>query len=95
MYLDSYLREDSIKCVVCKLNFHRKCISISRNQFKDSFTGEKGKSFVCETCNVQIRNATEHFASQINNDDDGSPDLLVYYFEDYALPNPIRVQVNT
>ena len=50
-------------------------------------------------CDEKIRKATEYFASQINKDDDAttstttttSPDLLVNYFEDYALPKPIRM----
>ena len=81
----------ALKCIVCKSNYHQKCISISRSQYKDSFTGGKRKSFVCEMCNEKIGTATEEFASQINNDDDGSPDLLVNYLEDYALPKPTRV----
>ena len=81
----------ALKCIVCKSNYHQKCISISRSQYKDSFTGGKRKSFVCEACNEKIGTATEEFASQINNDDDGSPDLLVNYLEDYALPKPTRV----
>ena len=67
--------QQAMICVLCKSHYHRKCTPVTRSQFKDSFTGVKEKSFVCETCNEKIRMATEQFACQINNDDDGSPEL--------------------
>ena len=83
--------QQTLQCIVCKSNDHRKCVGISPSQYKDSFTGEQKKSYVCEICNDQFRKATIEFTSHINNDDDGTPDLLVNYLETYALPNPIRV----
>ena len=83
--------QQTLQCIVCKSNDHRKCVGISPSQYKDSFTGEQKKSYVCEICNNQFRKATIEFTSHINNDDDGTPDLLVNYLETYALPNPIRV----
>ena len=78
-------------CITCKCNYHQKCTSLTSSQYKDSFTGEKPKSFVCTTCNDRVSKDTEIFVSHIDCEEDESPPLFVTYSEEYALPDPIKI----